>query len=24
LKNIGTFLDLNSSTRETGHTGFFY
>ncbi len=24
LKNLGTFLDLNSSTRQTGNTGFFY
>ncbi len=24
LKNVGTFLDLNSSTRTTGQTGFFY
>ncbi len=24
LKNLGTFLDLNSSTRQTGDTGFYY
>lgn len=24
LKNIGTFIDLNSSTRQTGDSGFYY
>jgi LPS-assembly protein len=24
LKNLGTFIDLNSSSRQTGSTGFYY